>query len=316
MHLTSRLFNPFARLGPTRLGPVVPPASTLNERNFMNIRAILCAATLAILTTTTQSAVAQQGVKIGRLRCNVSGGLGLIITSTKEMACTFTSARGFREHYYGTIRKFGLDIGETDRGVLAGPFLPHPSDPSRALAGEYAGVDASATIGVGLGANALVGGFGRSIALQPLSVQAQTGLALAARRGADPSPRTLKRQNPKARSLSRASKLGRVIPAQNLLGAASQSKLKGRRGGGRPRHISSIIAIMRARGESSMADRGSTLKIFAHLSRLSLWPLLLPPPPHVRSTKSLSQRTGLPRPNMAASIRPGPTELNEKYGSM
>jgi Protein of unknown function (DUF992) len=85
----------------------------------MNIRAILCAASLAILTTTTQSAVAQQGVKIGRLRCNVSGGLGLIITSTKEMACTFTSAHGYREHYYGTIRKFGLDIGATDRGVLA-----------------------------------------------------------------------------------------------------------------------------------------------------------------------------------------------------
>jgi hypothetical protein len=148
--------------------------------NFMNIRAILCAATLAILTTTTQSAVAQQGVKIGRLRCNVSGGLGLIITSTKEMACTFTSARGFREHYYGTIRKFGLDIGETDRGVLAwAVFAPSVGPKPGALAGEYAGVDASATIGVGLGANALVGGFGRSIALQPLSVQAQTGLALA-----------------------------------------------------------------------------------------------------------------------------------------
>ncbi|MGO8845643.1 MAG: DUF992 domain-containing protein [Methylocella sp.] len=146
----------------------------------MNIRAILCAATLAILTTTTQSAVAQQGVKIGRLRCNVSGGLGLIITSTKEMACTFTSARGFREHYYGTIRKFGLDIGETDRGVLAwAVFAPSVGPKPGALAGEYAGVDASATIGVGLGANALVGGFGRSIALQPLSVQAQTGLALA-----------------------------------------------------------------------------------------------------------------------------------------
>jgi hypothetical protein len=146
----------------------------------MNIRAILCAASLAILTTTTQSAVAQQGVKIGRLRCNVSGGLGLIITSTKEMACAFTSAHGYREHYYGTIRKFGLDIGATDRGVLAwAVFAPSTGPKPGALAGEYVGVDASATIGVGLGANALVGGFGRSIALQPLSVQAQTGLALA-----------------------------------------------------------------------------------------------------------------------------------------
>ncbi|HUZ91265.1 MAG TPA: DUF992 domain-containing protein [Methylocella sp.] len=146
----------------------------------MNIRAILCAASLAVLTATTQSAVAQQGVKIGRLRCNVSGGLGLIITSTKEMRCTYTSVHGYREHYFGMIRKFGLDIGATDRGILAwAVFAPTAGPRPGALAGEYVGVDASATIGVGLGANALVGGSNRSIALQPLSVQAQTGLALA-----------------------------------------------------------------------------------------------------------------------------------------
>jgi hypothetical protein len=146
----------------------------------MNIRAILCAASLAVLTATTQTAVAQQGVKIGRLRCNVSGGLGLIITSTKEMRCVFTSGHGHHERYYGTIRKFGLDIGVTDRGVLAwAVFAPSQGPKHGALAGDYVGVDASATIGVGLGANALVGGSDRSIALQPLSVQAQTGLALA-----------------------------------------------------------------------------------------------------------------------------------------
>src|SRR5580700_7554562 len=73
----------------------------------MNIRAILCAASLAVLITSAQTAVAQQGVKVGALRCEVSGGLGLIITSSKEMQCVFTSARGHREHYYGTVRKFG-----------------------------------------------------------------------------------------------------------------------------------------------------------------------------------------------------------------
>lgn len=146
----------------------------------MNIRAFLCAASLAVLAATTQTAVAQQGVKIGRLRCNVSGGLGLIVTSTKEMACVYTSLHGYRERYFGTIRKFGLDIGATDRGVLAwAVFAPTEGPPRGALAGEYGGVDASATIGVGLGANVLVGGSNRSIALQPLSVQAQTGLALS-----------------------------------------------------------------------------------------------------------------------------------------
>ncbi|MGI8570546.1 MAG: DUF992 domain-containing protein [Methylocella sp.] len=147
----------------------------------MNIRAILCAASVAVLTACAQTAVAQQGVKIGALRCNVSAGLGLIITSSKEMSCLFTSARGHREHYYGTIRKFGLDIGETNAGVLAWDVFAPSEGPKRgALAGDYAGVDASATIGAGVGANALVGGFGRSFTLQPLSIQAQTGLALAA----------------------------------------------------------------------------------------------------------------------------------------
>ena len=147
----------------------------------MNIRAILCAASVAVLSTSAQTAVAQQGVKIGALSCEVSGGLGLIITSSKDMQCVFTSARGHREHYYGTVRKFGLDIGATDRGVLAWDVFAPSAGPERgALAGDYAGVDASATIGAGVGANALVGGFGRSFTLQPISIQAQTGLALAA----------------------------------------------------------------------------------------------------------------------------------------
>ena len=49
-----------------------------------------------------------------------------------------------------------------------------------ALEGEYAGATAQATVGVGLGANALTGGLDKSIALQPLSVQGSTGLNVAA----------------------------------------------------------------------------------------------------------------------------------------
>jgi hypothetical protein len=147
----------------------------------MNIRTVLCAASLAALIAVPQAADAQQGLKVGRLRCNVSGGLGLIVTSSQEMSCTFTSARGHHEYYYGTIREFGLDIGATDSGVLAWNVFAPTQGPKRgALAGEYGGVGASATVGAGLGANVLVGGSDRSFTLQPLSVQAQTGLSLAA----------------------------------------------------------------------------------------------------------------------------------------
>ena len=48
-----------------------------------------------------------------------------------------------------------------------------------ALAGKYVGASGEATVGVGLGANVLVGGSNRTVALQPVSVQGQTGLNLA-----------------------------------------------------------------------------------------------------------------------------------------
>ena len=126
----------------------------------------LAAAILA--SSSIAPAHAQQIVKIGELRCEVSGGLGLVITSSKEIGCRF-------------IQKFGLDIGVTNRGVLIWDVLaPTTGIRHHALQGEYVGVGASATVGVGVGANALVGGSERSFTLQPLSVQGQTGLALAA----------------------------------------------------------------------------------------------------------------------------------------
>ena len=85
----------------------------------MNVRIPTLAIALAALTVLAQPALAQSNVKVGGLRCEVSGGLGLIITSAKDMLCIFTSSHGYAERYYGTIRKFGLDIGVTSGGVLA-----------------------------------------------------------------------------------------------------------------------------------------------------------------------------------------------------
>jgi hypothetical protein len=49
-----------------------------------------------------------------------------------------------------------------------------------ALAGHYGGATASVSLGVGAGANVLLGGFKDSIALQPVSVEGQNGLNVAA----------------------------------------------------------------------------------------------------------------------------------------
>jgi hypothetical protein len=138
-------------------------------------------AAVALTTFALAAPALAERLKVGELRCEVSGGLGLIITSSKELECRFLSARGGKEAYHGRINKFGLDIGGTDRGILVWDVFAATEGPlHHALAGDYVGVGASATVGVGLGANALIGGSNREFSLQPLSVQAQTGLDIAA----------------------------------------------------------------------------------------------------------------------------------------
>jgi hypothetical protein len=60
-----------------------------------------------------------------------------------------------------------------------GVFAPTNGYHHGALAGTYVGGSGSASLGVGVGANALIGGSHRSIALQPLSVEGQVGVNLA-----------------------------------------------------------------------------------------------------------------------------------------
>jgi hypothetical protein len=123
---------------------------------------------------------AQNRVRAGMLTCSVSGGIGLIVTSQKTTFCTFNPRRrGPNEHYVGVIRRYGLDVGVTTQGVLAWAVFSNGSVLPGSLAGSYAGGSAEATVGAGLGANVLVGGSNRSIALQPVSVSAQTGLNFA-----------------------------------------------------------------------------------------------------------------------------------------
>lgn len=120
-------------------------------------------------------------VKLGVLTCEIEGGTGMIIASHKGLDCTFKSSRGGRrERYTGIISKIGVDVGVTHQGSLVWAVLAVSRDyePGR-LAGDYLGATAEASVVAGGGANLLVGGFQRSFSLQPLSVQAQTGVNLA-----------------------------------------------------------------------------------------------------------------------------------------
>lgn len=149
----------------------------MNNKSFSKVRRI---ATLACATTVVALALGQPAsaasVQVGGLRCTVEGGVGFIIGSSKDMFCTFTHTSGQRERYTGTIRKFGIDIGVTEKTYIAwAVFAPSADVPRGALAGSYGGVSAEATVGAGVGANALIGGLRKSFTLQPLSVQAQSG---------------------------------------------------------------------------------------------------------------------------------------------
>ena len=146
----------------------------------MSFRRLVTVGAAALLGVLAGAPAQAQNTQVGLLQCDVSGGIGLIITSQRELICNFRNSRGEYEVYTGAIRKFGLDVGATVGGQMAwSVFAPSGRISRGALAGVYAGASAEATVGAGLGANVLVGGSDRSIALQPLSIQGQAGLNVA-----------------------------------------------------------------------------------------------------------------------------------------
>ena len=149
----------------------------------MTNRYVACLGVAAALTVFIASpALAQSSLKVGTLTCDVSAGIGLLISQQQTMTCNFDPASGGPPDYYtGRIDKFGLALGAVQQGTMIwGVLAPATGFPHGALAGTYGGVGAEATAGAGLGANLLVGGTGRSFSLQPLSVQGQAGLNFAA----------------------------------------------------------------------------------------------------------------------------------------
>jgi Protein of unknown function (DUF992) len=121
-----------------------------------------------------------QRVKAGMLTCDVSAGIGLILGSQKRVSCVFSpEPPGPQEVYSGSITKFGLDIGITAGGVMVWAVFAGTDAGPGFLACAYVGATGDVAIAVGLGANALVGGSNRTVALQPVSVSGQIGFNLA-----------------------------------------------------------------------------------------------------------------------------------------
>jgi hypothetical protein len=139
------------------------------------------AAALALAIASATPAAAQR-VRAGVLTCDVTAGIGLIVGSQKSVACTFApEPPGPQQVYSGSITKFGLDVGATGGGVMVWAVFTDSVAPPGAgfLAGDYFGATGQVTVAAGLGANVLIGGSNRTIALQPISVSTAVGLNLA-----------------------------------------------------------------------------------------------------------------------------------------
>src|SRR3954447_2747676 len=145
---------------------------------------ILAAAALAALAASTAGANAQQPiqrVQVGILECRGGASIGFIVGSVTNLGCVLRAPGMPEDRYIATIRKVGLDLGITQESALAwGVYAPVARLGPGDLSGNYAGAQGSATVGIGVGGNVLIGGSANSIALQPLSVQGQVGVSVAA----------------------------------------------------------------------------------------------------------------------------------------
>jgi hypothetical protein len=146
-------------------------------------RYLILTGTAVVMLAASGGAHAQQvqRVQVGVLECRGGASVGFIVGSVTHLGCVLRADGMPEDRYIATIRKVGLDLGITQESALAwGVFAPVARLGPGGLSGDYVGAQGSATLGVGVGGNVLVGGSANSIALQPLSVQGQVGVSIAA----------------------------------------------------------------------------------------------------------------------------------------
>lgn len=148
------------------------------NKSSLSVGAVALVTGLAALTP---AHAAPPGVKVGMLTCHVEPGWSYVVGSTRPLNCDYAPTRGRPERYSGQIKKVGVDIGYVSGATMVWAVIaPTSSIGKDALEGDYVGASAGASVGVGAGVNALIGGFDKSITLQPVSIEGNTGLNLAA----------------------------------------------------------------------------------------------------------------------------------------
>jgi hypothetical protein len=154
----------------------------INMRRLGHMRLLtLTFATLALMAPLASASAAPPVVRAGILQCQGGQNVGFVVGSVTSLECVFQSEGRRPEPYIAKVQRIGLDLGVTEQTQLSWAVNAPNSRLGRGeLAGSYGGVGANVSIGVGGGGNFLVGGPSNAYALQPLSVQGQKGLNVAA----------------------------------------------------------------------------------------------------------------------------------------
>jgi len=127
---------------------------------------------LTAVSTKAQAQTPASWTQVGMLSCKLNPSIGFIIFGHQSMECRFTQDRFPPQAYEGALNTVGIDLGVSAGGVLGWAVLaPTAGPPPGALAGEYVGATGEVGLGLGAGVNVLMGGSGRSFALQPVSLQ-------------------------------------------------------------------------------------------------------------------------------------------------
>jgi hypothetical protein len=143
---------------------------------------VVVALALVALASPARTKAQPSWTQVGVLTCRLNPSIGFVIAGHQSMECNYQPAGPFPpQPYEGAFNMIGLNIGVTAGGILSWTvFAPTTGMPAGALAGEYVGASADVGLGIGAGANVLVGGSGRSVALQPLSLEGSVAINVAA----------------------------------------------------------------------------------------------------------------------------------------
>ncbi|MGA8610313.1 MAG: DUF992 domain-containing protein [Xanthobacteraceae bacterium] len=142
---------------------------------------IVAALALVALASPARTQAQPSWAQVGTLTCRLNPSIGFVIAGHQSMECTFQPAGPFPpQAYQGAFNMIGLNVGVTAGGILSWTvFAPTTGVPVGALPGEYVGASGDVGLGVGAGANILLGGSGRTFALQPLSVEGSVAINIA-----------------------------------------------------------------------------------------------------------------------------------------